>query len=208
MEAESSPTAEAQPPGARRAYDSPVRRRRSADTRARIVAAGAELAHSAHTWDWDELTFRAVAERAGVAESTVYRHFANERELHAAVMQRLQEDAGVVYAGISLDEVGPTAARVFASLASFVAPTGDDPAADPALTSADQARRAALVAAVDAAAPHCPPEHRTATAAILDVLWHPSAYQRLVQHWGLDHDGAVAAIQRAVEVMAANLPES
>src|SRR5262245_58672451 len=57
-----------------RRYDSVVRRERAAQTRDRIVAAGSELAHEFASWDWKPLTFRAVADRAGVGERTVYRH--------------------------------------------------------------------------------------------------------------------------------------
>ena len=48
----------------RRRYDSPVRRQQAAETRARILAAGSALVHGYPTWDWRELTFRAVAEKA------------------------------------------------------------------------------------------------------------------------------------------------
>ena len=65
---------------ARRRYDSPVRRQRAAETRERIVAAGAAILHDHAVWNFDTLTVRGVAERAGVNERTVYRHFANERD--------------------------------------------------------------------------------------------------------------------------------
>jgi AcrR family transcriptional regulator len=45
------------------------------------------------TWDWDGLTFRALAERAEVSERTVYRHFPTERKLHDAVMERREDEA-------------------------------------------------------------------------------------------------------------------
>jgi AcrR family transcriptional regulator len=106
---------------ARRPYDSPVRRRQAAETRDRIVAAGAELVHELPSWDWSLLTFRAVAERAGVGERTVYRHFPTERLLHDAVMQRLEEEAGVSYEGIGVGDLAPLAARIFASLGSYAA---------------------------------------------------------------------------------------
>ena len=70
----------------RKPYDSPVRRQRMEATRERILAAGVELVRGFKTWDWSDLTFRAVAERAGVGERTVYRHFPTERALHAAIM--------------------------------------------------------------------------------------------------------------------------
>jgi AcrR family transcriptional regulator len=57
----------------RRTYDSPVRRQRAAATRERILTSGAELLHGFPTWNWSELTVRAVAERAAVTERTVYR---------------------------------------------------------------------------------------------------------------------------------------
>jgi len=103
----------------RRRYDSPVRREQAAETRQRIVAAGAALAHAHTTWDWRELTFRAVAEQAGVSERTVYRHFASQRELHDAVMARLGEEAGVSYDAIALRDLPRVTARVFQSLPSF-----------------------------------------------------------------------------------------
>src|SRR6266567_531483 len=116
MRAPSTPKAELP---ARRQYDSPVRRKRAAETRERIVAAGSALVHAFPTWDWDDLTFRAVAGKAGVSESTVYRHFATERDLHDAVMHRLQQEAGVSYAGLTLDDLAETTRRVFAALPAF-----------------------------------------------------------------------------------------
>ena len=82
------------PDQSRRRYDSPVRRRRVAETRERIVTAGAELLHGFPIWNWDALTPRAVAEQAGVTERTVYRYFAGERELRDAVMERMEHDGG------------------------------------------------------------------------------------------------------------------
>src|SRR5204862_2508851 len=60
----------------RRKYDSPVRRRQAAETRERIIAAGVDILHGFPVWNWRALTVGAVAERAGVNERTVYRHFA------------------------------------------------------------------------------------------------------------------------------------
>ena len=103
----------------RRPYDSPLRRRQAADTRERILAAGSELVHGFDSWDWRDLTVRAVAKRAGVNERTVYRHFSNERELHDAVMRRLQEEAGDPLDGLTLDQFAAVVADLFAYLSSF-----------------------------------------------------------------------------------------
>ena len=103
----------------RRPYDSPVRRSRAAETRERIVAAGSELVHGFESWEWDQLTFRAVAEQAGVGERTVYRHFPTERQLHEAVMHRLHEEAGVDYEGVTIDNLVEVTGRVLDSMGRY-----------------------------------------------------------------------------------------
>ncbi|HVU72728.1 MAG TPA: helix-turn-helix domain-containing protein [Mycobacteriales bacterium] len=191
----------------RRRYDSPVRRQRAAETRERIVAAGADLAHRVPTWDWAQLTMRAVAERAGVSESTAYRHFANERELHDAVMHRLQEQAGVVYEGIALDEVGDVAARVFTSMSSFAAALPGLAVEDPAISSEDRHRRDALAVAVADAAPGWTDEQRRAVAGLLDVLWSPLAFERLVAQWGLTPQRATEAIRWIIAMVTTSVDD-
>src|SRR5215472_15554473 len=124
-----------------RRYDSSRRRERAAQTRERIVDAGLQLAHECPVWDWRALTIRAAAERAGVSERTVYRHF------HGAVMQRLEEQAGVRLEALRLADVAEAAARVFAHVSSFpMVPR--TPPLDPTLTATDQRRRASLLNAV------------------------------------------------------------
>ena len=70
----------------RRRYDSPLRRERAAQTRERITDAGVALVRELPTWDWQGLTFAAVAARAQVSVRTVYRYFATERDLHDAII--------------------------------------------------------------------------------------------------------------------------
>src|SRR5262245_37363240 len=136
-----------------RRYDSPVRRRQAAETRERIVRAGSELVHGFASWDWQGLTFRAVAERAGVGERTVYRHFPSERHLHDAVMQRLEEEAGITYEDVELDTLAEVTARIFASLSSFAVRSSLPEPADPTFVAVDERRRTALLRAVSAEAP-------------------------------------------------------
>jgi AcrR family transcriptional regulator len=183
---------------ARRRYDSPLRRQRAAETRERIVSAGATLVRSFTAWDWKELTFRAVAQSAGVSESSVYRHFTNERELRDAVMQRLAEQAGVTYEGVTLDEVADVTGRVFAAMSGFAVSSWTQQVDDPTLTSIDQARGQALRDAVEAAAPHRSAQQRDAAAGILDVLWSPVSFERLVVQWRMDPEQATAVIRWAI----------
>lgn len=186
-------------PAGRRRYESPVRRAQLAETRERIVAAGSELAHEATSWDWRDLTARAVAERAGVSERTVYRHFATERLLHEAVMRRLQDEAGVSYEGLGLDDLGPVTARVFASLASYAVPPSVVDGAP--FVAQDEARRAAVVAAVAPATGDWPEAEARMAAAMLDVLWLPTSYERLVGAWGLDPGEATRAVTWVIDLV-------
>src|SRR6266700_1569444 len=161
MRAPSTPKAELP---ARRQYDSPVRRKRAAETRERIVAAGSALVRSFATWDWNDLTFRAVAEKAGVSESTVYRHFASERELHDAVMHRLQQEAGVSYEGMTLDELPETTRRVFASLSAYAVSAWTRQVDDPTLVTVDRVRMDALLGAVGEPSASLTPQQRQVAA--------------------------------------------
>jgi AcrR family transcriptional regulator len=171
-----------------------VRREQTAATRARIVAAGSALVHEFDSWHWDALTFRAVAERAGVGERTVYRHFPTERHLHDAVMARLEEEAGVTYEGLDLASLPEITARVFSSRRSFAAHEAIDVAEDALLVEVDQRRRDALLHAVTTATPTWTETERRRVAALLDVVWSMPAYERLVGAWDFDGDDATDAI--------------
>ena len=43
-----------------------MRRQQAAETRERVIAAGSELVRELPSWDWRDVTFRAVAERAPI----------------------------------------------------------------------------------------------------------------------------------------------
>jgi len=187
--------------GARRRYDSPVRRQAMEETRERIVAAGVELVRGFKTWDWTDLTFRAVAERAGVGERTVYRHFPTERILHSAIMSGLAMEAGVDYDRVTLATVGEIAERVFRALGSLHLRPTLDPPPDSAFAEADRERRDALLRAVASEKPHWSEHQRVTLAASLDLLWSAESYERLVDQWDLDPDAAMAIIAWAIDTV-------
>ncbi|MCV7300236.1 TetR/AcrR family transcriptional regulator [Mycobacterium barrassiae] len=178
----------------RRTYDNRARQQKAAQTRERIVTAGSELVHAFDSWNWRDLTFKAVAERAGVGERTVYRHFPTERHLHDAVMQRLESEAGVSYEDVDLTNIGEVTARVFAALQRFsVHPSVETPQ-DPTFVGVDARRRDALMRAVSAAAPGWSIAEQRVAAGLLDVLWNVPSYERLVGVWGVDGATATRAI--------------
>ncbi len=183
----------------RRRYDSTLRRQRAARTRELIVAAGSELLHRSSIRDWRGLTVRAVAERAGVNERTVYRHFVNERALRDAVMHRLEEEAGIDLAGMRLEDVADVAARIFKHVSSY--PIKPRPTLDPTLTEAGRRQRTALRGAGAARAARWREADRVVAAAMFDVLWSVASYERLVVDWQLDREQAIRGIAWAIGLL-------
>jgi AcrR family transcriptional regulator len=181
-------------PPTHRPYDSPIRRQQVTETRERIISAASELVHGFASWDWVELTFRAVAERAGVGERTVYRHFPTERHLRDAVMQRLEDEAGISYEKVDLGNIGAVTARVFSMLSSFAVAESVVRPHDPTFDAVDHRRQAALRRALATGASRWTEDQRDTVAALLDVLWNPTTYERLVVNWRFDRQRAVKAI--------------
>jgi AcrR family transcriptional regulator len=177
----------------RRNYHSPARQKAAAATRNRIINAGVRLVRGFTTWDWDELTFRAVAEGAEVSERTVYRHFPTERHLHDAIMGRLEGQAGIAYEHVELDNFAEVTARLFASLGRFAIKDSIGAPHGPAFVGAEAKRHDALDRAV--VTPQLSGAQRRALAGLLDVLWSPPTYERLVGAWNLDQGEAVQAVQ-------------
>ncbi len=189
----------------RRRYDSPVRQQRASETRDRIVTAACEILRQSSIRDWHTLTVRAVAERAGVNERTVYRHFTNERGLRDAAMQRMEHEAGIDLSALRLDDIADVARRIFGAVAAH--PLPDRPPLDPTLTEAGRRERDALLRAV---APHTEgwsDADRTVAAAMFDVLWGVAPYERLVADWHLPPERAVVGIAWVIGLIEAAVRE-
>ena len=122
-------------------------------------------------------------------ERTVYRYFANERELRDAVMARHEADADVVLEGLALEDIRDHTARILEYVSSF--PVQSRAPDDPTLVAAHARQRAALLAAVSERAATWPEADRAVAAAMLDVLWSVASYERLVADWGLDPADAI-----------------
>jgi AcrR family transcriptional regulator len=183
----------------RRRYDNTLRRERAVQTRDRIVTAGVDLLRRSSIRDWRALTIRGVAERAGVNERTVYRHFANERALRDAVMQRLEEQAGVELTELHLERIADATAHMFRHIAAF--PSGRRPALDPTLANASRRQHEALIGAVDERTPSWPEADRILAAAMFDVLWAVASYERLAVDWHLDREEAIRAVTWVIDLL-------
>jgi len=172
-----------------RTYDSTRRREQAAETRERILVAGSELVHRISVRDWKKLTVRAVAERAGVNERTVYRYFGSERGLHDAIMHRNEQDAGIDLAGMQLGGIATVAVQIFDHLSEY--PREPRPSLDPTLVDARNRQREALLGAVADLTGSWSDEDRTVAAAMFDILWSVASYERMVVDWQIDHERAV-----------------
>ncbi len=166
----------------KRRYNSPLRQQQTLETRERIIAAGANLVRSYPTWDWTNLTALAVGERAGVSERTVQRHFPTERLLRDAVLQRVYEESGIGLENMQLENFAAITVRLFAYLSSF-ATTAQVPS-DPTFLSMDQRRCAAMLKAVEDETPEWNAQQQRVAASVLDIIWNPPTYERLIATWG------------------------
>jgi AcrR family transcriptional regulator len=122
----------------------------------------------------------------------VYRHFGDERGVRDAVMHRLEEQAGIELAGMSLGDVVEVARRVFDHVSTY--PLESRRPLDPTLSAANERQQAALREAVAAGTPGWPGNDRETVAAVLDLLWSVGAYERLAADWGLDHEAAARGL--------------
>jgi AcrR family transcriptional regulator len=185
----------------KRRYDNTRRRERANETRERIVTAGAELVRQSSISDWRGVTISAVADRAGVNERTVYRHFTNERGLRDAVMQRLEEAVGIDLAQLKLDRIADATERIVRHIATY--PPGKRPPLDPTLAEANRRQHEALLGAVAEHTAGWPAEDRRLAAALLDLLWSVSSYERLARDWSLDADESVRGLTWVIGLIEA-----
>jgi AcrR family transcriptional regulator len=179
-----------------RTYDSPVRRQKAEETRERIVSAGAELLHGFAVWNWRALTVRGVAQRAGVNERTVYRYFANERELRDAVLERLEHDSGVALDGLALEDIQDHTRRLLEFVSTYPMESRTPP--DETLRKAAQRVRDSLAGAIAPATTTWSEEDRAVAAGVVDVLWSVASYERLVIDWGIESEDAIRGITWAL----------
>ena len=144
-----------------------------------------------------------MARRAGVNERTVYRHFTGERQLRDAVLAQLRDEAGVDLAGVRLDNLQEVATRIFEYVSSF--PIEARTPADPTVAAENDRQRAALLEAVSSM-PGSEAERKMA-AGVLDVLWSPVSYERLVADWKLTPKEAIRALTWVIGLVQQSVDE-
>lgn len=190
-----------------RSYTSPLRRDQAQATRDRILdAVAAELEERGGL---DGVSNRLIAERAGVTEITVYRHFPNRDLLLAAMWTRLNAERGV-RGGFPdrIDEVEDRLTALFTSfdatpahiLATVTTPQGREMRA-----SQDEARRTAWLSTLEIAFPDLPGADRARAAGVLQLLNSAYAWLSLREQWGMDGAEAATAVRWAVRTLTNDL---
>ena len=198
-EADSAEKKTSKPTAKKRRYNSVVRQQQTNKTRELIINGGVELVQEFTEWDWKNLTFRAVGERAGVSERTVYRYFPTEQALKDAIIQKLVEESGVDLESLTLSEFNTTVKGLFHYMQSFAAKS--KPVADPSFSSLDKIRREALLRSVAEATPGWTDKQQEIVTATLDILWQPETYERLLNGWNFDSEQSMATLSWLIDLI-------
>ncbi len=188
-----------------RTYKSPLREAQTQATRERIVEALADLLKD--DGRLEAATYKAVAERAGVTEITVYRHFPNRDVLLKALWHWLNTRAGVTV-GMPRNEsdltqkLGPLFAS-FDAAAPHIRAAMFSPQGREMRESLNAERRDAFLAALGDATHGLPEAERRKAAAVIQLLYSAYAWLSMREQWDLEGqdaaDAAVWAITTLIE---------
>jgi AcrR family transcriptional regulator len=188
-------------------YRSPLREEQVARTREKIEQAAASLIQDTH--NPEAITYKAVSERAGVTEMTVYRHFPAREDLLRGLWRQLNArmGAGIAMPG-NIDELLAQHGSLFTGfdriapqiVASITTPQGREMRA-----ALNDKRRRAFRAIVEEAAPDLGPEARTRAAAVLQLLHSAHAWMSLRDQWAMDGREAAAATRWAIDSLLQQL---
>lgn len=179
-------------------------------TRERIQRAAASLLDDRGAAEG--ITFKAVAERAGVTEVTVYRHFPTRDALLEGLWRHLNDEMGpelgmpqsadallaqhdALFAGF--DRISPHI------VASITTTQGREMRA-----ALNKQRRKAFLAIVEQAAPGLDAGRKTAAAAVLQLLHSAYAWDSMREQWSLNGKAAGKATKWAIETLLLNLGRS
>jgi AcrR family transcriptional regulator len=189
------------------AYRSPLRAAQTAQTRARIAGAAAELLGEAASAD--AITFRAVAERAGVTEMTVYRHFPTRDALMQGLWQqinaRMSPGVGMPDTIAALTSQHAALFEGFDQVAPQIMASVTTDQGREMRASLNERRRKAFRDIAREAAPALSPAECTRVAAVLQLLHSAHAWMSLREQWGLDGRESGAATRWALDTLLADL---
>jgi AcrR family transcriptional regulator len=186
----------------RRSYRSVLRDRQASETRERILEAVVRVMARGVA----DLSIPAVAREAGVSLRTVYRHFANKRELLAELQPYFARRTGMesIPPPRSMAELHYAVRTLFTGIHEM-GPVGYAALASPIGSNARHVqmveRRRLTRESVDAIGPELTDEWRDCLARLLVILTSSTSLRMWTEHLGRTPDEAsddVAAVIRAV----------
>lgn len=147
------------------------------------------------------LTNRGIAERAGISERTVYRHFATRDALLDAVAHAYAERAELPAPPQSIDELAPFVDALYRRYEATKAVT--TAALHPDLfervrSTHGRARWKAVRSLVDTIAPDAPERAREHAAANVRFFLSATAWRYYREHFRLSLDGAIQSVTTAI----------
>lgn len=183
-----------------------VREEYKEQTRTRILDAAIGVLREGSE---EPLTIAAVAQRAGVTERTVYRHFATRDELIRAVWRRLQQSVGSEGFPRSADALLASAPKLFPrfdAMRELVRASIYSPAGLEVRLASNRERQQAFLDCVTDALPGLDPEAARRRAAIAQLINSAYGWEVLRQFWGLGGREAGEAASEALAVLLGKRP--
>ena len=191
-----------------RTYNSDRRQEQAEATRSRILETAAVLIEASPDGA-ASVTTKRIAEKAGITEVTLYRHFPSRTALNEALWRHMNDRQGV--AGgfpTSLAEMPQRLVPLFASfdetpahiLNTLTSTTGRE-----MRSSQNDARCEAFRRAVRSANPALAATDDVQAAAVLQLLYSAYSWLSLREQWGLSGAEAARAVGWALETLSRDL---
>ena len=188
-----------------RPYHSPLREEQARQTRDTILDALTALLADRRA---DEITTREIAERAGVSQPTVYRHFPDRTALLEGITERINEFATESdhggYALESIDEVGPRIEWLFATSETIPVETRAEALlnADPRRFGDDTRRHSEeMLVLVAAEFPELRERQHVQLAGLLRCLGSSQSWLRMREEFGVPGVEAGPLMRWAIDTL-------
>ncbi len=188
-------------------YESPLRRAQAAATRERVLEAMSSLLGESDSAE--SITYRAVAERAGVTEMTVYRHFPTRQALltglWAWLNTRISPDVGMPASEAALTDQLEPLFEGFDRLPAQITASVLSSRGREMRETLDAERQRAFLAAVADAAEGLDDGTKRRAAAAIQLLHSAYAWLSMREQWGLSGKDAANTSAWVIRLILADL---